>query len=129
MGRSLGFIGLILALAIGGWLYQRQAQSLGPAGNPGSLAANTELIRVKNQLIAIANAERRQLASDGKYKSLDELQANGDISSLSGNRGQYSFSVEISGNTFRATATRNPSADQKLPASLSIGETMKITQE
>jgi hypothetical protein len=125
MGRALGFIGLLIAVAIGAFLYSKQAQSL-PGGS--SPKTTIDVVGVRNDLMVIANAERRRLASDGKYVSLDELRANNDISMPSNSRGPYSYSVETGDNTFRVTAIYSGS-DPSAPHSISVDQTMQVTTE
>lgn len=126
MGRALGFIGVLIAVGIGAYLYTQQAKSASVGGS--SPRATIDTVGVKNDLIAIANAERRRLASDGKYVSLDELRSNGDISMPGNTRGPYTYSVETSDSGFRVVA-RYSGPDPKAPKSMSIDQTMRITTE
>jgi hypothetical protein len=125
MGRALGFIGLLLSVAAGAYLYSRQAQSLPGGGSP---RITIDVVGVRNDLMVIANAERRRLASDGKYVSLDELRSNNDISMPTNSRGLYSYSVETGENTFRVVATYSGS-DPSAPHSISVDQTMQVTTE
>ena len=124
MGKALGFIGVLIAVGVGAYLYTQQAQSVSPGG--ASPRATIDTVGVKNDLMAIANAERRRLASDGKYVSLEELRSNGDISMPSNTRGPYTYTVETSDSGFRVVATYS-GPDEKAPRSLSIDQTMQIT--
>ena len=126
MGRAVGFIGVLIAVAVGAYLYTQQAKSAGEIAGGSSPKAAIEVTGVKNDLIAIANAERRRLASDGKYVSLDELRSNGDIKMESDRRGPYTYSVETSESGFRVVATY-AGPDEKAPRSLSIDQTMQIS--
>ena len=125
MGRALGFIGVLIAVGIGTYLYTQQAKNL-PGGQ--SPRATIDTVGVKNDLVAIANAERRRMASDGKYVSLDELRSNGDISMPGNTRGPYTYTVETSDSGFRAVATY-AGPDEKAPKSWSIDQTMQITAQ
>ncbi len=84
---------------------------------------------MKNDLNALASAERRHFATDGKYVSIDELRSNGDISMPSNNRGPYSYSIETSDQGFRITATYSGPPNAGVPHTLSIDETMTMKQE
>ena len=76
MGRVLGLLGLLFALAIGGYLWMERSRNMPEgAGNP---RAAIDTVGVKNDLISLANAERRYFAREGKYASLDELRSAGD---------------------------------------------------
>jgi hypothetical protein len=129
MGRVLGFVGLLITVAIGAYIYSKQATSVSPAaaGNP---RATIDLVGVQNDLLAIANAERRHQASDGKYVSLDELISNGDLSMSAKKRGPYEYSSDVSDSSFRVTATyRGETRAEGMPQSLSIDETMQVRRE
>jgi hypothetical protein len=125
MGRALGFIGLLIAVSVGAYIYSKQAQSL-----PGGATPKTtiDVVGVRNDLIVIARAEERHLASDGKYVSLDELRSNGDISMPTNSRGPYSYSIETGENTFRVIATYSGS-ESSAPRSISVDQTMQIKTE
>ena len=78
MGRAIGFIGLLIALGIGGYIYTKQAKSSLPEGASSPKSA-IDLTAVKNDLLAIAQAERRYQVAQSKYGSLSELRENGDL--------------------------------------------------
>lgn len=129
MSRSLGFIGLLIVLGIGAYLYIRQTQSVTPGGSAATPRSTIDVAGVKNDLIALANAERRHFAAEGKYVSIDELRSSGDISMPSNSRGPYSYSAETSDSGFRITATYSGPPDAGVPRSLSIDETMQVKTE
>lgn len=122
MGRVFGLLGTVVTLAIGMYFYSLQVKSLQPstdaAGNP-ELAAITA---VKNDLLAIANAERQYFASQGSYASLGDLNS-GHYISINSERPPYFYDIEITANSFRATATRS---SEGAPAQLWITESMQI---
>ena len=124
MSRVLGLVGVLLALAVGAWLYLRSTQAVSPTGtnNP---TATVNLAGVKNDLVALGEAERRHFASEGKYVSIEELRSNGDISMPTNQRGPYTYSAEVTATGFRITATCS-GACAGLPASFSIDETMQV---
>jgi hypothetical protein len=124
MGKALGFIGVLIAVGVGAYLHTQQAKSVSPDG--ASPRASIDTVGVKNDLMVIANAERRRLASDGKYVSLEELRSNGDITMPGNTRGPYTYSVETSDTGFRVVATYS-GPDEKAPKSLSIDQTMQIS--
>ena len=133
MSRTLGLVGLLIVLGIGVYIYMRQTQAVTPGGGAGGSTATPrstiDVVGVKNDLIALANAERRHFAAEGKYVSIDELRSNGDISMPSDNRGPYSYSAETSDTGFRITATYSGPPNAGVPGSLSIDETMQIKTE
>jgi hypothetical protein len=127
VGRAFGFLGLLIVLCVGAWLYTRQAQSVMPAGS-NNVRAVVDITGVQNDLLAIANAERSQFALEGQYLSLDELRSKGVISLPASGRAGYTYSVEVGGNSFRAVASYSgPSA--AAPQTISIDQTMQIQRE
>jgi len=122
MLRALGFLGTVVTMGIGMYIYSVQVKTVSPgagSGDPGEIA---NLAGVKNDLISIANAERGYLASQGKYASLDEL-ISGNYISLKSGRPPYVYDVEINGGNFRATATRTTKG---APAQLWITDEMQV---
>lgn len=128
MGRAFGFITLIIVVAAGAWIYMRQTQSVMTAGT-SSPTATVDLIGVKNDLLAIAQAERSHAALQGSYVSIDDLRSGGDLTMQRNNRGPYTYSAEISDSGFRVVATWTGPENAGMPKTLSIDQTMQISQE
>jgi hypothetical protein len=103
MGRVFGFLGTVVTLAIGMYIYSVQVKSVQPSADA-------------------ASAERGYLASQGQYASLNDL-VSGHYVTVNAERPPYFYDVETSANGFRATATRS---SQGAPAQLWITETMQI---
>ncbi|MGA7560336.1 MAG: hypothetical protein WCF61_13685 [Terriglobales bacterium] len=122
MGRVFGFVGTVVTLAIGMYIYSLQVKTLNPGAGNGSSEEFATITGVKNDLIGIANAERGYLASQGKYASLDEL-ISGNYLTIKAERPPYTYDVETTSGSFRATATRNTKGS---PAQLWITETMQV---
>ena len=122
MGRVFGFVGTVITMAIGMYIYSLQVKTLTPAAGPSNSADMATIVGVKNDLIGIANAERGYQASQGKYASLDEL-ISGNYITIKGQRDPYVYDVELGDGTFRATATRTTKG---APAQLWITETMQV---
>ena len=123
MGRVLGFLGTIITMAIGMYIYSLQIKTLTPGAGSGNSEEVATITGVKNDLIGIANAERGYLASQGKYGSLDEL-ISGNYVRMKSERPPYIYDVEItSSSSFRASATRTTKG---APAQLWITETMQV---
>jgi len=121
MGRAFGFIGTIVTMAIGMYIYSVQIKTLSPASGGNSEEVVT-IVGVKNDLISIANAERSYMASQGKYASLEEL-TSGNYITIKGERPPYFYDVETSNSSFRVTATRTTKG---APAQLWITESMQV---
>jgi hypothetical protein len=122
MGRVLGFVGTVVTMAIGMYIYSQQVKTITPGAGSGDSAEFATIAGVKNDLVSIANAERGCLASEGKYVSLDEL-VSGNYVSLKNERPPYIYAVEVSSGSFRATATRTTKG---APAQLWITEAMQV---
>jgi hypothetical protein len=123
MGRAFGFIVLIGVVAIGGYLYMKQAASVTSIG--GSTPTTTiDITAVRNDLLALATAERQYFASNGKYVALNELQSNGGVRIPT--RSNYSYSAETGDATFKIVATYS-GPDPQAPKQIAIDETMAIT--
>ena len=129
MTRLLGLIGLLITLVAGAWLYSRQATVMSPAGPSSNPRDTVDLIGVQNDLIAIANAERRRLATDGKYASLDDLISNQDIVLPAKHRGPYHYSAEVSDASFRIEASYEGKVPEGVPQTVAIDENMQVSRE
>jgi len=128
MTRALGFIGLLVALAIGFYLYTKSTQATSSAMGAATPRAAIDVSGVRQDLLAFAAAEKQQFALEGKYLSLDELRAKGTALPAD-RRGPYSYSADVSGTSFRITATYLGEESGGAPKSLTIGETMEIEQQ
>jgi hypothetical protein len=124
MGRSVGFIVVLVAVAIGLHLYSNQLQTL--KSGEAEVSSKIDVVGVRNDLMAIANAERRYLAINGKYASLDDLRENGDIHVPS--RPNYKYAAETSDASFKIIATYF-GPDGKAPKRISVDETMTVKTE
>lgn len=127
MGRALGFISLLIVLCVGAWLYTRQAKSVVPEG-AGNVRAVVDTTGVKNDLLAIANAERSQFALEGKYLPLDELRSKGVINLPASGRGGYTYSVDVGETDFRVVASYS-GPPGTAPPTISVDQTMEIRSE
>jgi hypothetical protein len=122
IGRVFGFVGTIVTMAIGMYIYSLQVKTLNPGAGSGTGEEVATVTGVKNDLISIANAERGFMASQGKYASMGELIA-GNYITIKSERPPYVYDVETSSDGFRATATRTTKG---APAQLWITEGMQV---
>jgi hypothetical protein len=122
MGRAFGFLGTIIVMAVGMYLYSTQLKTVSAPGGSSTPTGTANLVGVKNDLISIANAERGYFATEQKYASLDDLVA-GHYITIERQRPPYSYDVETTATGFRVTATRDSAG---APAQLSIDETMQV---
>jgi hypothetical protein len=124
MGRAFNLIAVVIVVAIGGYVYTRQAQTVTTVGTTPN--TTVDVIGVRNDLMAIANAERRYWIMYSRYASLDELRSNGDIAIP--RRENYTYSAEASDTRFRITASYS-GPDPKAPRRISVDESMTVTSE
>lgn len=121
-----GIVALVAALAVvllGYRVYLSQA--LPKAEGGGSPINAISATGVKNDLIAIAQAERAYMAEHGSYASLDELISSNTMSMNRSSRDGYTYSVETQGGTFTVTA-RYSGPIKPPPSSFVIDQTMVV---
>jgi hypothetical protein len=123
MGRLFGFLGVVIALAAGMYVYSRQAQSSSAAAGANNPQAAINFTGVKSDLISIATTERRYFATEGKYASIDELISSGYMS-ITRQRPPYTYEVQTTATGFRVLATRSGNDNSGTPAQLSVDENM-----
>ena len=126
--KAAGMIlGLVIVVAIIWWVVKSQLSQGPTAGQPPKEVI--DVVGVKGDLLAIAQAERIYMANHGAYASVDELQQDGSISFSAANRRGYSYTAELDdGEHFRITATPTDPTKASWPT-LSIDETMQLTQQ
>ncbi len=104
MRAAASILGLVIVVAII-WFVMKSQFSQGPAGAQPP-AETIDVVGVKSDLLAIAQAERMYLASHGSYVSVDELQQDGSITFSGANRRGYSYTADVDdGQHFKITAT------------------------
>ena len=129
MSRIFGFVGILAVLAVGMYIYKQQILATSaPGGATANPHGTVDVVGVKNDLIAIAQAERRYWATNGKYTSIDELISNGDISMQKPSRGDFNYSSDYSDEGFTITATYGGSAEG-VPKTMSVDQTMQVKSE
>jgi hypothetical protein len=128
MGRAFGFLSLIFVVAVGAYIYMRQTQGVMSAGSSNP-KATVDLIGVRNDLLAIAQAERSHAAMQGSYVSIEALRSQGDLTMTRDSRGPYNYSAEITGSSFRVVATYSGPEGSGMPQTLSVDQTMQVSQQ
>ncbi len=122
MGRALGFLGIVIVMAVGIYLYSIQLKEASAPGGASTPTGTANIVGVKNDLISIANAERAYFATEQKYASLDELN-EGKYITIERQRPPYTYEVATTSSGFRVTATRDGAG---APAQLWIDENMQV---
>ena len=124
MQRVLGLMGLLIAVAIGAYLYTQQAKSVSrEAGNP---KATVDVVGVRMDLVNMAQAERSYYAREGHYASLADLRASGDLLVHNDHRGFYSYSADFTDSNFTITAAYSGPPNPDAPAAISIDQEMQV---
>ena len=131
MGRALGFITLLIVMAVVVYLYMKNTAAVAPGAEngPASPRAMIDITGVKNDLIAMAQAEKRHFASEGKYVSLDELRSSGDMSVSPSGRANFSYDATYSDTDFHITATYQGPEVNNVPKRMSIDPSMNISTQ
>ena len=126
MSRSFGFIALLVVAAAALGIYARQAGSLSGGGSP---SLNVDIVGVKHDLMAMAQAERTHAALHSGYGSLEDLRAAGELTMSRDSRGPYTYTMEVTAAGFKVTATYNGPENPLAPKVLSIDQGMSVIQE
>jgi hypothetical protein len=120
-------LALLLALGIGYYIFKTQFQPGPPGGAPPQQQIDT--VGVRNDLLAIAQAERMYMASNGTYATLEQLQQAGSLTWSGASRRGYTYQIEVNGaQGFRVVATPADPGKEGWPT-LTINETMQIQQQ
>jgi hypothetical protein len=99
-----GLVGLLISAAIGLGIYMYTLKESSPG--PGMVVTqNIAMVGVKNDLVAIAQAERMYYTQNGSYADLPTLTTTGTMNIARTSRDGYTYSVTPLGNAFSATAT------------------------
>lgn len=123
--RSIGgFLGLIVVALIAGLTYKYYFQQ-GRSTGVTTPRQTIDEVGVKNDLVAIGQAERLYQAEHGSYASLDDLVSSGAMSMKKTGRGGYTYEAETSADGFRVTA-RCPSDTAPGCTGYAIDQTMEV---
>ena len=126
MSRGIGFVAALIVVAFGMYYAMTATKTVSPKN--GTPQATVETVGIEQDLLAIANAERRYNASKSKYVPLDELIASGELQMPRTTRGPYSYSVEVNGEGFLATAHASI-VPQGAPANMTVDEQMRVSHD
>jgi hypothetical protein len=124
MGRSTGFIGLVIVVAVGGYFYTSQLKQV--AATTGVPATTISVTGVRNDLNAMAQSEQRYVVTHRAYASLDDLRTDGDIHVPS--RPDFIYSIDAGTDHFTITATYIGS-DPKASKHFRIDDTRTLTED
>lgn len=102
-----GLIGLLAVAGIGLGIYMYSLKQMAP-GTGMVATQNISVVGVKNDLVAIAQAERMYYVQNGSYADLPTLASSGTMNITRTSRDGYTYSAAPSGSTFTVTATYTP---------------------
>jgi hypothetical protein len=125
MRSVFGLLSIVIVMAIGMYIYSKQAQSSSALAGANNPKAAINITGVKSDLVSIASAERRYFATEGKYASFDELISTNSIT-VARQRPPYTYEVQTSSGGFRVVATRSGDDTSGTPAQLSVDENMEF---
>lgn len=127
MKKVGGLLGVVIALGIGYFIFKTQMTQGPTHGAPPKQVI--DVVGVKNDLLAIGEAERMYMASHGTYATVDQLQQEGMLTVSNGSRRGYAYHVDFQdGRHFEITATPTDPAKKGWPT-LTMDETMVIHQQ
>ena len=99
-----GLVSILVTAAIGLGIYMYTLKQAAPG--PGMVVTqNISVTGVKNDLVAIAQAERLYYTQNGSYADLPTLTSTGTMNIARTSRDGYTYSAQPSGNSFIVTAT------------------------
>jgi len=126
MRGMAGLAGLVVAAAIGILVYRMYLSQTLPKEDGGSSPVSAiSATGVKNDLIAIAQAERAYFAEHGSYASLSELTSSGAMTMTRSGRDGYAYSVDTQAGGFTVTA-RYSGPISPPPSSFQIDQSMEV---
>lgn len=121
--RMAGILGLVLALGVGYYLFQRSVT--GP--NQESPQEQLDTVAIRQRLLTIGQTERQYLVTNGSYATLEQLAAADLLPGGTEQRG-YTFTATVSGSErFTITATPTDANKTNWPT-LQVTERMEVTQ-
>jgi len=125
--RSVGgLIALVIGAAILLFIYRGQlSQTLSKENGGGSAIQSISTTGVKNDLIAIAQAERTYMAEHSSYASLSELTSSGAMSMARPGRDGYTYWVDTQPGGFTVTA-RYSGPISPPPPTFTIDQSMEV---
>ena len=101
MGKLIGIL-VVAGVALGAYYFYLKKLPTTDQGTAATQAIN--LTGVRMDLLAIANAERQNIALNGKYLSLDELISSGALDMEKKGREGYTYEASCSAEDFEVTA-------------------------
>jgi len=123
-------VGLLITagLLLGVYMFQLKKMPTTDRGTASTQAIS--LTGVRMDLLHIAEAERLNVASNGRCASMDELISAQSVSMSRPERDGYSYSVDCAGSAFSVTASHSPAPEGsgiRFPT-LMVDQTMQVRE-
>jgi Tfp pilus assembly protein PilE len=123
--RIFAILGVVLALGVGIYLYERSLPTVPDGGAP---TEQIDTVAIRQRLLTIAETERRYQASNGTYATLEQLSQDNLLPGGTEQRG-YRFTAVVNGNSgFTITATPVDTNKKGWPT-LVVTESMQVTEQ
>jgi hypothetical protein len=125
--RGIGnILGLLVVALIAVLVYKFYFSGLSSSGTGTTSPVQTiDVVGVKNDLLAIAQAERAYQAEHGSFASLDQLTSSGALTMTKTGRDGYTYEVQTTDSDFHVIA-HCPAATQPGCTNFSVGPTMEV---
>jgi hypothetical protein len=124
--RGLGSVlGLLVVVLIAGLTYKFYFQKSASVSGASTPAQTIDVVGVKSDLLAIAQAERLYQAQHDSYGSMDDLVSSGAMSMRKSGRDGYTYDVNTSTDGFQVVAHCPVQANPGC-TSYSIDQTMAV---
>jgi hypothetical protein len=124
MRGIVSLAGLLIVAAIAGLIYKYEfSESQAPGIT--TPVQTIDVVGVKNDLLAIAQAERTYGAEHGSFISLSELNSSGALAIAKTDRDGYTYEVQTEPQNFHVVA-HCPASTTPACVSYSIDQTMQI---
>jgi len=123
--RGIGSLaGLLIVAVIAGLIYKYEFNE-SQAPGLSTPVQTIDLVGVKNDLLAIAQAERNYGAEHGSFVPLSELNSSGALAIAKTSRDGYTYEVQTEPQNFHVV-THCPTATNPGCVNYSIDQTMEI---
>ena len=123
--RGIGSLaGLLIVAVIAGLIYKYEFSG-SQAPGVSTPVQTIDVVGVKNDLLAIAQAERNYGAEHGSFVSLSELNSSGALAIAKTERDGYSYDIQTEDQNFHVVA-HCPASTNPGCTNYSIDQTMQI---
>jgi hypothetical protein len=102
--------------------FSKFQKETGGSGNP---VQTIDVVGVKNDLLAIAQAERAHMAEHGSYTSIEDLTSSGALTMTKSSRDGYTYDVESTTDSFRVVA-HCPSSNAPGCSDYEVDQSMEV---